>query len=182
MRRLFALAFTTAVVGMCALTASSQPPEGKGPPGGKKGGLPGFELGRVLPPFVRVDLDLTADQEKQLAALEAEVKQKLEKILTADQKKKLADLRPPMGPMGKGGPGGPPGKGKGGFKDGPPPKGGDKDGPPPKKDDGGEQAKAGGGIQWFATLEAGKAEAERTGRPILFLSAAPHCAGVSGIW
>ena len=26
------------------------------------------------------------------------------------------------------------------------------------------------------------ATAERTGRPILFVSAAPHCAGVSGIW
>ena len=97
MRRLLALAFATAVVGICALTATSQPPDGKdGPPRGR----------------------------------------------------------------------GPGGKGKGG--------------PPPKKDDG-EQARA-GGIQWFATWEAGKAEAERTGRPILFLSAAPHCAGVSGIW
>ena len=184
MRRLFALALTTAVIGICALTAFSQPPEGKGPPGGpggKRGGPPGFELGKVLPPFVREELDLTADQEKQIAALEAEVKQKLDKILTADQKKKIANARPPMG--GPGGPGGGQGKNKGGFggKDGPP-KGGDKDGPPPKKDDGGEQANAGGGIQWFATLDAGIAEAQRTGRPILFLSAAPHCAGVSGIW
>ena len=173
MRRLLALAFVTAVVGMCALTASSQPPEGKGGRG-KKGGMPGFELGRVLPPFVREDLDLTAEQEKEIAALEQEVKQKLDKILTADQKKKAASARPPFGPpMGKGGPAR--GRGPGG-KAGP----GGKDGPPPKKDDG-DQARA-GGIQWFTTWEAGQAEAERTGRPILFVSAAPHCAGVSGIW
>ena len=54
MRRSLALAFAAMVVGMCVLTASSQPPEGKG---GKKGGPPGFELGRVLPPFVREELD-----------------------------------------------------------------------------------------------------------------------------
>jgi Spy/CpxP family protein refolding chaperone len=161
MKRPLALAFTAIVVGVCALTAMSQPPEGRGA-GGKKGGPPGFELGRVLPPFVHDDLDLTADQEKQIAALEEEVKQKLEKILTAEQRKKAVGARPPFGPPGK---------------DGPTPKG---FGPPPKKDDG-EQARA-GGIQWFATWEAGKAEAERTGRPILFVSAAPHCAGVSGIW
>jgi hypothetical protein len=169
MRRLLALAFAVMAIGMCALTASSQPPEGKGGPGGKKGGPPGFELGKLLPPFVRDELELTDDQEKQIVALEQEVKQKLEKILTAEQKKKAASARPPMGPpMGKDGP---PGKVRG--------KGG-KDGPPPKKDDG-EQVRA-GGIQWFTTWEAGKAEAERTSRPILFVSAAPHCAGVSGIW
>jgi hypothetical protein len=167
---LLALAFATVLLGMCALTASSQPPEGKG---GKKGGPPGFELGRVLPPFVREDLDLTDEQEKQLAALEQEVKQKLKKILTVEQQKKAASSRPPMGPP----PGfdGPPGKGHG-----PGGRGKGKGGPPPKKDDG-EQVRA-GGIQWFTTWEAGKAEAERAGRPILFVSATPHCAGVSGIW
>jgi hypothetical protein len=172
---MLALAFATAVVGICALTASSQPPDGKDGPGrkGKKGGPRGFELGRVLPPFVRDDLDLTDEQERAISALEKEVKEKLEKILTAEQRQKAANARPPMGPpTGKGGDG-PPAKGaKGGPK-------GKKDGPPPKDD--GEQVR-GGGIQWFATWEAGKAEAERTGRPILFLSAAPHCAGVSGIW
>lgn len=39
-----------------------------------------------------------------------------------------------------------------------------------------------GGIAWYATLERGLAEARRTGKPILFLSAAPHCGGISGIW
>ncbi len=38
------------------------------------------------------------------------------------------------------------------------------------------------GIQWFAIWESGLREARRTGRPILLVSAAPHCAGVSGIW
>lgn len=37
-------------------------------------------------------------------------------------------------------------------------------------------------IQWFSTLEDGLKEAKRTQRPILFLTAAPSCAGVSGIW
>src|SRR5262245_21843352 len=105
MKRWMALAFATAVVGWCALTASSNPPAGQGGPGGKKGGPPGFAPGRVLPPFVRDHLDLTAEQEKRLDELEAEVQQKLDKILTDKQKKKLADLRPPM------------------AKDGPPPKG-----------------------------------------------------------
>ena len=39
-----------------------------------------------------------------------------------------------------------------------------------------------GGIQWFATWESGGREAARTGRPILLVSAAPHCARVPGIW
>ncbi len=37
-------------------------------------------------------------------------------------------------------------------------------------------------IQNYATLDQGLAEAKRTGKPILFVSAAPHCAGVSGMW
>ncbi len=39
-----------------------------------------------------------------------------------------------------------------------------------------------GGIQWFPRLKDGLAEAKRTGRPILFLSAAPSCGGVPGVW
>jgi len=39
-----------------------------------------------------------------------------------------------------------------------------------------------GGVQWFATWDSAWAEAARTRRPILLVSAAPHCAGVSGIW
>jgi hypothetical protein len=39
-----------------------------------------------------------------------------------------------------------------------------------------------GGIQWFATWEAGLREAQRTGQPILLVAATPHCGGVSGMW
>lgn len=53
------------------------------------------------------ELNLTDDQHKQLAALEAEVRAKLEKILTPDQLEKLKQMRPPMrqGAPGMGGPG-----------------------------------------------------------------------------
>ena len=37
-------------------------------------------------------------------------------------------------------------------------------------------------IAWYATWEQGRAEAARTGRPIFFLSAAPHCHEISGLW
>jgi len=37
-------------------------------------------------------------------------------------------------------------------------------------------------IQWYATLERGLAQAKRTNKPILFVTGAPHCAGVSGMW
>ncbi|HET6382084.1 MAG TPA: hypothetical protein VFJ58_01725 [Armatimonadota bacterium] len=39
-----------------------------------------------------------------------------------------------------------------------------------------------GGIQWFTRLKDGLAEAKRTGKPILYLSAAPSCGGVPGVW
>ncbi len=39
-----------------------------------------------------------------------------------------------------------------------------------------------GGIVWYGTLRTGLAEARRTNRPILLLSAAPHCHNISGIW
>ena len=38
------------------------------------------------------------------------------------------------------------------------------------------------GIAWFGTWEGALAEAERTGRPILFQSAAPQCQNVPGVW
>jgi hypothetical protein len=37
-------------------------------------------------------------------------------------------------------------------------------------------------IQWFGTWEGAQAEAERTGKPILLLAAAPQCHGISGVW
>jgi hypothetical protein len=66
----------------------------------------------VLPPHARGELDLTADQEKALAALEKEVKERLQKILTPGQQKAVEGARPrgPGGPPGAPprGPGGPP--------------------------------------------------------------------------
>ena len=37
-------------------------------------------------------------------------------------------------------------------------------------------------IVWYGILEDGLSEAKRSGRPILFVSGAPQCLGVSGIW
>jgi hypothetical protein len=158
---LFALAVSTLTL------AQGQPPGGK--QGGKKDkGPPPFRMGKVLPPFAREELDLSKEQLGQLADLEKDVRARLEKILTDKQRKQLEG---PRGRVPKGG-----FKGKG---DGPPRKGKDK-GDLPVND--GQAGAATGGIQWFATLERGLAEAKRTNRPVLFLAAAPHCGGVPGIW
>ena len=37
-------------------------------------------------------------------------------------------------------------------------------------------------IAWYGTWELGLAEAKRTGRPILLMSAAPRCHDVPGLW
>ena len=37
-------------------------------------------------------------------------------------------------------------------------------------------------IAWFGTWEGGLAEAKRSGRPIVLMSAAPHCHDVPGVW
>ena len=73
-------------------------------------------------------LKLTDEQKAQIAALEAETKAKLEKILTADQLTQLKNFRPPM----RGGMGGQQRGGNG-------PDGGDNSrppGPPPGEDGG----------------------------------------------
>ena len=44
------------------------------------------------------------------------------------------------------------------------------------------QADAAERIAWYSTLKQGLAVAKTTGRPILLISAAPHCHGISGIW
>lgn len=108
---------------------SQQPPQHEGAPGagGEHGGF------HLLPPRAQEQLKLTADQRKQITALEAETKTKLEKILTADQLTQLKNFRPPM----RGGMGGQQrgGMGRGGNG----PEGGDGNmppaGPPPGEDD-----------------------------------------------
>jgi hypothetical protein len=187
------------------------PPGGgnrKGPPGAEqkqKGGGGRFELGRVLPGPMREELGLSEEQAKMIDALDKDVKDRLNKILNDDQKQKLNDLGrrgPRFGGGDDKGKGPPPGdddrpRGKGERKGPPreddrksPPADDDRPGrprgdkkappPPPRIDDEHEQAQ--GGIQWFGTLDRGLAEAARTGRPILFLAAAPHCGGIPGIW
>jgi hypothetical protein len=65
---------------MFSAVAISQPP-----PGGPRGGPPPFEPGRLLPPFAEDALNLSPSQRDELAKLEADVKQRLEKILTREQ-------------------------------------------------------------------------------------------------
>ncbi len=55
---------------------------------------PRYQLGDLFPPHVKDELNLTTEQQRQLAALEAEVKARLDKILTAEQKKQLDRPRP----------------------------------------------------------------------------------------
>jgi hypothetical protein len=38
------------------------------------------------------------------------------------------------------------------------------------------------GIAWYGVLQDGLAEARRTGKPILFVTAAAQCGGVPGMW
>jgi hypothetical protein len=53
---------------------------------------------------------------------------------------------------------------------------------PSEQGDAAPAAKRQAGIQWYPTWQSGIREAQRTGRPILLVAGAPHCAGVSGIW
>jgi len=45
-----------------------------------------------------------------------------------------------------------------------------------------ERAAERGGIAWFGTWQQGLAEAQRTGKPILLMSAVPQCHNVPGVW
>jgi hypothetical protein len=184
---------TFSLLCLVGMSVWSQPQDGKGGPGkdfkkgpggDKKGPPMGFELGKVLPPHIVDNLELSEEQLKQIADLEKEVKVKLTKILTEGQVKKV-EASKGLGKMdGKEGKGkdkeGKDGKGKDA-------KGKEKDGSPDKKagqprPDIDANLKSASKIQWFASLDGGLREAQRTGMPILLLSAAPHCAGVSGTW
>lgn len=122
--------------------------------------------GLVIPPFIQ--LKLTKEQEKQVAELDRAVMAGLKQIFTEAQWQQFQELLR-RGPQGRG-----PGTQ-------PPDKGGSK-GPPPDGERESRRSDGQPGIQWYATLESGLAEAKRSSRPILLVSAAPHCAGVSGIW
>ncbi|HKB05555.1 MAG TPA: CotH kinase family protein, partial [Gemmataceae bacterium] len=88
------------------------------PGGGPGGGMMTIRMsrpGEIMPPPMQDMLGLTADQKKQLEALQKEMEDKLGKILTADQNKHLKEMRD-RGSMGFAGPPG----GPGGFPGGPP--------------------------------------------------------------
>ena len=134
---LLALALGVSAMTVMAQDQGGTPPAGDRPPGadggqggpGRMGG-PGGERGQggfhLLPPRAKEALNLTAEQEKDLAALELETKAKLEKILTPEQMTKLKQMRPPQrgGQGGRGGRGG-----QGGPDGGPGGRGGDQGGP-----------------------------------------------------
>ena len=76
-------------------------------------------------------LNLTEDQQKEVADLEKETKAKLAKILTPEQMKTLETARPPGRGQGQGGPGGAQGGRPHGDGNGPPPGNDDKPAKPP---------------------------------------------------
>lgn len=94
---------------------------------GGPGGRGGFHL---LPPRAAETLKLTNDQKTQIAALEADTKANLEKILTPDQMTQLKNMRPPLRQGGLGGQGQGSGGGDNNRPPGPPPGGSDGNTPP----------------------------------------------------
>jgi hypothetical protein len=162
-------------------------PDERGGPDGP-GGRPRPEPGEVLPRFLRDRLELTDDQEKQLTELENDARGRLAKILTSEQKKTLDGIRdgesgrPPLG--GRDAVDSPQGRPKKKAAEKPRrPEGASRPEQPKGEQPAQGEARANQvGIQWFATWEGGLRAAEQTGRPILLVSAAPHCSGVPGIW
>ena len=118
---ILALALGASALSLTAQDQGGSPPAGERPPGHEGG--PGGRVGRggfhLLPPPAIEELKLTADQQKQLTALEAEVTAKLEKILTPEQLKQLQQMRPPPRQGGMGGPGGQAGQGRRGGETAP---------------------------------------------------------------
>jgi hypothetical protein len=97
----------------CLVTAQDgdQRPDRQPPPGREGGpGVPGGPGGqggfRLVPPRAQEQLNLTADQQKQVADLEAKTRAKLEKILTPEQMQELRQMRPLQRQGGSAGPGG----------------------------------------------------------------------------
>ena len=70
--------------------SNNQPPLRDGQGGGAARGV------RLLPPQIQVQLNLTTEQQKQIADLETEAKAKFNKILTPEQQQLLQQTRPPQ--------------------------------------------------------------------------------------
>ncbi|MBL8866522.1 MAG: CotH kinase family protein [Planctomycetia bacterium] len=95
---------------------------GGGPGGGRMFVMP--RPGEVMPEPLQDLLRLTEKQKKELAAIQKETDEALEKLLTPEQRKQLKEMRDNVLRPGFGGPpGGPPPGGPGGFPGGPPPGG-----------------------------------------------------------
>lgn len=80
-------------------SGEAQPPRERGRDSDRRGAPPRFELGQVFPPLLEDELELTADQEKQLDIIKKDLKAKLERLLTEEQKQKIESFRtrPPSG-------------------------------------------------------------------------------------
>jgi hypothetical protein len=75
-----------------------------------------MQPGQIMPLTLQARLKLTADQKKQLAALQKQTDGKLDKLLADDQKKQFQMLQQRIGRGDGGGPGGAAGPGgAGGF-------------------------------------------------------------------
>jgi len=92
-----ALALGVSTWSMTAQQPGAQPAAGQSPPpqAGAPGDLRGFHL---FPPRSQEKLNLSVDQQKQVLALEIDVRAKLGSILTADQIQQLGRMHPPHGP------------------------------------------------------------------------------------
>jgi hypothetical protein len=100
LHRFAVLLLVASTVVLLGVPVTAQPPEGGKDQKEGKGPPPRFAPGTLFPPGLREELNLTADQEKELASLESEVKQKLDKLLTPEQKTKIDEFRP-RGPRGE---------------------------------------------------------------------------------
>ncbi|MGA2543225.1 MAG: DUF1566 domain-containing protein [Verrucomicrobiota bacterium] len=91
------VAFGRAAGWMSQQAFAGGPPDRRGGPGSQGG----FHL---LPPLAREQLNLTSDQQKQLADLESDTKARLEKFLTPQQMQQLNQMQPQRqgGPRGGG--------------------------------------------------------------------------------
>lgn len=157
----------------------AQPPGGG--PEGKKGGPGG------VPPHPLMEaLDLDKDGKISAEELKKAPQSLLKLDKNGDGELTRDEIRPNRPGLGKGGPEGKSGKGS---KGGPEGKSTVPDRPPLENPDSNNQTRLQvspnplkESIAWYTDLNAGLAEAKRTGKPILLMSAAPSCSGVSGVW
>lgn len=80
-------------IGAVVLTAAQPPDRPRDPPPSDRDGR-GGNGPPLLPPMIRGELNLTPEQERQIAELEQEVRAKLAKILTPEQRRQLMEFRP----------------------------------------------------------------------------------------